>query len=109
MIYFRFYFLFPIIFLDDTIRSTSDPLLVKDIKNLHDYHEYHNLKSPFTQSTYLIPLNYINFNAWHSNGFTITTWIKFMGCATKDFDCGENTNAFVRNEETERRQRNLVS
>lgn len=62
---------------DESIKATCDPLILKYIKEIHDYHVYHNLKTSFTQSTYAIPLNYINFNPWHQLGFTVTAWFHF--------------------------------
>lgn len=36
------------------------------------------MKTAFTRSTYIIPLNYIDFRPWSPNGFTLTTWIQIQ-------------------------------
>lgn len=66
---------------DESIKSTCDPLLVKDIKHIHDYHDYHQLRSAFTRATYVIPLNYLGFRSWTPKGFTVATWIQILPCA----------------------------
>lgn len=63
-------------FADDSIKTTCDPLTFKDIKQTHDYHEFHKQTTAFTQSTYIAPLNCLNFSPWNSEGFTLTTWIQ---------------------------------
>lgn len=62
-------------FVDDSLNTICDPLTFKDIKQIHDYHEFHKLKTAFTQSTYIIPLNCLKFSPWNQEGFTVTTWI----------------------------------
>lgn len=61
---------------DESIKSTCDPLLVKDIKHIHDYHDYHQMRTAFTRASYVIPLNYLGFRAWTPTGFTVSTWIQ---------------------------------
>lgn len=61
---------------ENFILSSCDLFLTKTIKGIHDFHNQQNIKSPFTQSKLISPLNYINFDPWNSlNGFTATTWI----------------------------------
>lgn len=47
----------------------------KEIKEIHDYHEHIKIKTAFTHSTHIIPLDYTGFQPWTQHGFTITTWI----------------------------------
>ncbi|KAJ6646111.1 Lysosomal-trafficking regulator [Pseudolycoriella hygida] len=60
---------------DESIQTTCDPVTFKEIKQIHDYHECHKVTSGFNQSTYIMPLNCLNFSPWSSEGFTVTTWI----------------------------------
>ena len=66
--------------------------MVKDIKQIHDYHDFHKLKTAFTRSTYIIPLNYINFKPWTPNGFTLTTWIHIESCGGGGSVSAKQTN-----------------
>ncbi|XP_037048186.1 lysosomal-trafficking regulator isoform X2 [Bradysia coprophila] len=60
---------------DESIKSSCEPLILKDIKQIHDYHEVHKQTTAFTKASYVIPLNCLNFSPWNSDGFTVTTWI----------------------------------
>lgn len=64
------------LFADESIKTTCDPLTFKDIKQTHDYHQFHKQITAFTQSTYITPLNGLNFSPWNADGFTVTTWIQ---------------------------------
>lgn len=66
----------PLYFTDESITTTCDPLIFKDIKQIHEYQEVHKLTTAFTQSTYILPLNSLNFSPWNPDGFTVTTWIQ---------------------------------
>lgn len=35
----------------------------------------HKQTTAFTQATYIMPLNCLNFSPWNSDGFTVATWI----------------------------------
>lgn len=63
------------LFPDESIKTTCDPLIFKDIKQIHEYQELHKQTTAFTQSTYIMPLNSLNFSPWNPDGFTVTTWI----------------------------------
>lgn len=61
---------------DGTRISTCDILLSKKINYLREHHRYYNIRSPFTSSAKIIPLNYVNFSPWNAEGFTAATWFR---------------------------------
>ncbi|XP_058449976.1 lysosomal-trafficking regulator [Malaya genurostris] len=62
---------------DDSTRvSTCDILLSKKINYLREHHRYFNIRSAFTSSAMIVPLNYVNFSPWNAEGFTATTWFR---------------------------------
>ncbi|XP_058811878.1 lysosomal-trafficking regulator [Topomyia yanbarensis] len=56
--------------------STCDILLSKKINYLRELHRYFNIRSPFTCSAKIVPLNYVNFSPWNADGFTATGWFR---------------------------------
>ncbi|XP_055527786.1 lysosomal-trafficking regulator [Wyeomyia smithii] len=69
---------------DDGARtSTCDMLLSKKITYLREHHRYFNIRSPFTCSAKIVPLNYVNFSPWNADGFTATAWF-WLGCVQQD-------------------------
>lgn len=57
------------------MKASCDPQSFKDIKQIHDYHEAHKQATAFTKASYMVPLNFLNFSPWDSDGFTVTAWI----------------------------------
>ncbi|XP_062557057.1 lysosomal-trafficking regulator isoform X2 [Armigeres subalbatus] len=62
---------------DDGSRiSTCDALLSKKINYLREHHKFYNIRSPFTCSAKMIPLSYVNFSPWNTEGFTASVWFR---------------------------------
>ncbi|XP_055616635.1 lysosomal-trafficking regulator isoform X2 [Toxorhynchites rutilus septentrionalis] len=61
---------------DGTLVSTCDVMLSKKINYLREHHRYYNIRSPFTCSAKMIPLNYVNFSPWNKEGSTASAWFR---------------------------------
>ncbi|XP_035781558.1 lysosomal-trafficking regulator-like [Anopheles albimanus] len=59
-----------------TFWSSSDVLLAKKITFLREHHLHYGIRSGFTDSALMVPLNFANFYPWHGNGFTVSTWFR---------------------------------
>ncbi|XP_053681926.1 lysosomal-trafficking regulator [Sabethes cyaneus] len=68
---------------DGTRASTCDVLLSKKINYLSEHHRFFNIRSPFTCSAKIVPLNYVNFSPWNAEGFTATAWFR-LGSVQQD-------------------------
>lgn len=68
---------------DTTLTSSCDSHLLRLVQNVRDIHVENNQTSPFTESSQLVPLNYVDFQPWNQKGFTLSTWIQLKD-AQKD-------------------------
>ncbi|CRK97431.1 CLUMA_CG010820, isoform A [Clunio marinus] len=57
------------------ISSTCDDHIRELIQKFRDAHVINNLLTPFTESSQIIPLNFLDFNPWSFQGFTISIWM----------------------------------
>ena len=61
---------------DTTLTSSCDSHLLRLVQNVREVHLENNQASPFTESSQLVPLNYVDFQPWNQRGFTLSTWIQ---------------------------------
>lgn len=58
------------------LTSNVDQSILKIFKPIFENHITRNIKTPITQSKYVIPLLNDDFKPFTTNGFSVTTWVK---------------------------------
>ena len=61
---------------DATLTSSCDSHLLRLVHSVREVHLENNQTSPFTDSSQLVPLNYVDFQPWNQKGFTLSSWIQ---------------------------------
>ncbi|XP_052863584.1 lysosomal-trafficking regulator [Anopheles cruzii] len=72
---------FPTLNTSHTFWSSSDVLLAKKITFLREHHLHFGVRSGFTDSAVVVPLNYASFYPWNSSGFTVSLWFRAVQLA----------------------------
>lgn len=60
----------------DEIKHNCDRSTFENIFKVYNSHDTQKVKTSFTQSAYVIPLNDLSFKPWTKDGFTITSWLR---------------------------------
>lgn len=76
---------FPTFSSEANITSTCDTNHHRLVQSFREVHLSNKLLTPFTESSQIIPLNFMEFKPWNNNGFSVATWLEVEAAENENF------------------------